>query len=295
MPGLFPSRLPLSIKTIYKAWAFGRDQLAQASFTPDLDARLLLEHVLQVEHSYLIAHGEDLLTPAQEQEYEALLARAAIKEPIPYLTGKSSFYGFDLQVNSSVLIPRPETEQLVDRALSWVGSRAGLSVVDVGTGSGCVAIALSRHLGPSTLLATDISPSALRVARFNAEKKAKQRIHFVQSDLLSSLAGPFDLILANLPYVADDEWTIVDDGVKWYEPSVALLGGSDGLDLLRELLRQATLKLRPGGAIFLEIGWRQGSAIRQLASDLFPLADIKIITDLAGHDRIIQILTNQPA
>lgn len=281
--------------TIYKAWAFGRDLLAQASFTPDLDARLLLEHVLQVEHSYLIAHGEDLLTPAQEQEYKALLARAAIKEPIPYLTGKSSFYGFDLQVNSSVLIPRPETEQLVDRALSWVGSRAGLRIVDVGTGSGCIVTALSRYLSPSTLVATDISRSALSVARFNAEKQAQQRIHFVQSDLLSSLAGPFDLILANLPYVADDEWTIVDDGVKWYEPSVALFGGGDGLDLLRELLRQATFKLCPGGAIYLEIGWRQGSAIRKLAGDSFPLADIKIITDLAGQDRIVQILTNQPA
>jgi release factor glutamine methyltransferase len=179
--------------------------------------------------------------------------------------------------------------------LSWAGSRAGLKIVDVGTGSGCVAIALSRHLSPSTLVATDISPSALNIARFNAEKQAKQRIHFVQSDLLSSLAGPFDLILANLPYVADDEWTIVDDGVKWYEPSVALLGGGDGLDLLRELLHQATFKLRPGGAIYLEIGWRQGSAIRKLAGDSFPLADIKIITDLAGQDRIVQILTNQPA
>ena len=285
----------MSKKTIHEAWAFGRDQLAQASFTPDLDARLLLEYVLQVEHSYLIAHGEEPITPGQQREYELLLARAEVKEPIPYLTGRSSFYGFDLQVNSLVLIPRPETEQLVDRALSWAGSRSGLNVVDVGTGSGCVATALSRHLPPSTLIATDISVAALKVARFNAKKEGKQHIHFVQGDLLASLAGPFDLIVANLPYVADDEWTIVGDGVKWYEPSIALMGGSDGLDLLRELLHQATSKLRPGGAIFLEIGWRQGAAVRHLAGDLFPLADIKVITDLAGQDRIVQILTNQPA
>lgn len=282
-------------KTIHEAWAFGRGQLVQASFTPDLDARLLLEHILQVEHSYLIAHGEELLSSAQEQAYLALLARAAIKEPIPYLIGQSSFYGFDLKVNSSVLIPRPETEQLVGRALSWAESRVDLNIVDVGTGSGCVAIALSRHLLPSTLVATDISTPALEVARFNAAIQAKQQIHFVQSDLLAPLVGPFDLIVANLPYVAHDEWTIMDDGVKWYEPSVALFGGDDGLDLLRELLRQATFRLRSGGAIFLEIGWRQGSAIRELAGDSFPLADIKIFTDLAGQDRIVQILTNQPA
>lgn len=283
----------MSEKTIHEAWAFGRDQLAQASFTPDLDARLLLEHVLQVGHSYLLAHGEKPLSPVQISAYEALIARAAVKEPVPYLIGKSSFYGFDLHVQPAVLIPRPETEQLVDHALSWAGSRAGLRVVDVGTGSGCVAIAMSRHLAPSTLLATDISLAALEIARVNAQNLAQQPVHFVQSDLLAPLAGPFDLVLANLPYIADDEWTIVDDGVKWYEPSVALSGGVDGLDLLRALLRQAALKLRPGGAIFLEIGWRQGTAVRQLAGELFPLADIKVLTDLAGQDRIVQILTNQ--
>ena len=295
MLGICPRRLLLANKTIHEAWAFGGGQLAQASFTPDLDARLLLEHILQVEHSYLIAHGEELLSAAQEHAYMALLARAANKEPVPYLIGQSSFYGFDLQVNSSVLIPRPETEQLVGRALSWAESRVDLNIVDVGTGSGCVAIALSQHLPPSTVVATDISAPALRIARFNAAKQAKQQIQFVQCDLLAPLVGPFDLIVGNLPYVAYDEWTIMDDGVKWYEPSVALYGGDDGLELLRELLRQATFKLRPGGAIFLEIGWQQGPAIRELAGDSFPLADIEIFTDLAGQDRIVQILTNQPA
>lgn len=281
--------------TIQEAWAFGRGQLAQASFTPDLDARLLLEYALQVEHSFLIAHGDEYLTVPQEKAYYSFLDRAATKEPIPYITGKSAFYGFDLKVNASVLIPRPETEELVGRALAWAGSHGGLSVVDVGTGSGAIVIALSRHLLPSTFVAIDISFPALKIASNNADTHARQPIHFMQADLLSSLAGPFDLIVANLPYIADDEWTEVDDGVKWYEPSVALRGGSDGLELLRELLNQAKFKLRPGGAIFLEIGWRQGDLMRDLAGQVFPRSEIEIVTDLAGQDRIVQILTRQPA
>ncbi|MFN2305057.1 MAG: peptide chain release factor N(5)-glutamine methyltransferase [Anaerolineales bacterium] len=285
----------MSNKTIQEAWAFGRSQLAQASFTPEVDARLLLEYVLQVEQSYLIAHGDGELTQSQVEIYRALLARALQKEPIPYLTGTSSFYGFDLKVNSSVLIPRPETEELVEHAVHWVGSRAGLTIVDVGTGSGVIATALSRVLPPSTLVATDISFPALQVARINAKKNARQFIHFVQGDLLKPVAGMIDLIVANLPYIADAEWTQVDDGVKLYEPSLALNGGSDGLNLLRELLNQAAAKLRPGGAIFLEIGWQQGAAMRQLAGKIFPHAEIEIITDLAGQDRIVQVLTNNPA
>ena len=285
----------MSIVTIHEAWATGRDQLAQASFTPELDARLLLQYVLHVEHSYLIAHGDETLTKLQASDYAALLARARAKEPVPYITGNAPFYGFDIHVNPAVLIPRPETEELVGRAVSWVGPRSGLRVVDVGTGSGCIAIALARHLPPTILLASDLSLKAIQVARLNAQKLAKQSITFVQSDLLAALGGPFDLIVANLPYVADDEWTIIDDGVKWYEPSLALSGGEDGLDLFRALLRQAAVRLRPGGAVFLEIGWRQGSAVRQLAGDFFPLADIKVFTDLTGQDRIVQIQTSQAA
>jgi release factor glutamine methyltransferase len=281
--------------TIQEAWAFGSSQLVQASFTPEVDARLLLEYVIRVEHSYLIAHGDGKLTPSQEEVYRTILSRAVRKEPIPYLTGKSSFYGFDLKVNSSVLIPRPETEELVERAILWAGSRAGLTIVDVGTGSGVIATALSRNLRPSILVATDISFPALQVAHKNSEKNAKQPIHFVQGDLLKPLVGMIDLIVANLPYIADAEWTQVDDGVKLYEPSLALKGGSDGLDLLRELLNQAAVKLRSGGAIFLEIGWQQGAAMRQLAGNIFPHAEIEIITDLAGQDRIVQILTKNPA
>ncbi len=281
--------------TIYEAWAFGRDYLAQASFTPDIDARLLLEHVLQIDHSYIIAHDDEPLTTSQEKTYRALLARAGDKEPLPYLTGKASFFGLELAVNPAVLIPRPETEELVDRALSWAGSRTGLRVVDVGTGSGCIAVTMSRYLSGATILAVDLELSALKVARRNAARYAGQPILILQGDLLAPLKGPFDLILANLPYIADDEWTTVDDGVKWYEPSVALMGGSDGLDLVRELLHQAASKLNPGGAVFLEIGWQQGPKVHQLAGSVFPQADVDVIADLTGQDRIVQILTSRPA
>jgi release factor glutamine methyltransferase len=235
--------------TIEEAWAYGCDRLAQASFTPELDARLLLQHVLRVAHSYLIAHNDVQLTEQQEKAYKSLLARASNKEPIPYLTGKAFFYGLELEVSPAVLIPRPETEELVERALTWVGSRRGLRVVDVGTGSGCIAVALSRYLAGASITAVDVSASALEVARQNASLHARLQIRFLQGNLLESLSGPFDLILANLPYVAYDEWTMVDGAVKWYEPPVALWGGADGLDLIRELLRQAVSRLEAGGAI----------------------------------------------
>ena len=280
--------------TIEEAWAYGCDRLAQASFTPELDARLLLQHVLHVTHSYLVAHNDAPLSAKQEKNYRGLLARASNKEPIPYLIGNAHFYGLELAVNPSVLIPRPETEELVNHALAWAGTRRGLHVVDVGTGSGCIAVAMSQQLADASITAVDVSSAALDVARQNAARHARQRIQFLRGNLLESLAGPFDLILANLPYVANDEWTMVDAAVKWYEPPVALWGGADGLDLVRELLRQAVSRLEAGGAIFLEIGWRQGAKIRQVAGELFPQADINVIADLSGHDRIVRVLTSKP-
>ncbi len=282
-------------RTIHEAWAFGLNQLAQASSSPGLDARLLLAHVLKVEQSYLIAHDTETLTPDQETAYQALVARAAAAEPLPYLLGKAPFLDFELLVNSSVLVPRPETEELVLQALAWAAGRQDLRVVDVGTGSGCIAIALSRRMPAATLIAVDSSLEALRTAQENANLAARQPVYLFQGDLLSALSGPFDLIIANLPYIADDEWTMVDVGVELYEPASALVGGADGLDLLRELLRQAESKLTPGGAIFLEIGWRQGQAVRHIAYESFPDAEIEVIKDLAGQDRIVQILTDQSA
>lgn len=274
---------------IQEAWAYGRSQLTQVSITPDLDARLLLEHVLQANHSFLIAHSDEILTDPQTKQYRQLIRRAKQKEPVPYLTGTAAFYGFDFQVSSAVLIPRPETEQLVELALSWAKLKERLQIVDVGTGSGCIAVSLSAHLPQALVSAVDVSAEALAVAQKNAAHYVPGRVQFYEGSLLEPIRFRVDLIVANLPYIARHEWTLVDDGVKWYEPTVALAGGSDGLDLISEMLQQSTSRLRSGGMILMEVGWQQGQAVERLARLHYPYADVVLIADYAGHDRIVSI------
>lgn len=278
----------LFMMTIREAWRFGRSQLTDSP-TPDTDARLLLEHVLQATHAFLVAHGEQPLTSTQQTEYRHLLARAREQEPIPYLLGNIRFYGLEFEVNSSVLIPRPETELLVETAVRWAKPHGAINIIDVGTGSGCIAVTLAVHLPQATIQAMDVSAEALAVAQRNATRHAPGRITFHQGHLLAPVSGAVDLIAANLPYVAADEWSAVDQSVQRYEPRLALDGGLDGLDLIRELLAQAAEKLRPGGLVLLEIGWQQGAAVRQLAESFFPAAEIKVMKDFADHDRLVII------
>lgn len=275
--------------TIDEALDYGRTRLA-LSPTPDLDARLLLQHVLQRPHSYLVAHNNARLTAVQETDYLQLVERAHRHEPIPYLIGSTPFYDFELEVNPAVLIPRPETEQLVDTAVQWAKTHHATRLADIGTGSGAIAIALARQLPAAAIAAGDISADALAVARRNADRLAPGRIHFYQGDLLTPLPPGLDGIVANLPYVTTGEWTALADGVKWYEPALALKGGPDGLDLIQQLLAQAVNKLAPRGAIFLEIGWQQGTAVTQLAHTFFPEAQVTLQVDFAGHDRIVVVM-----
>ena len=276
--------------TVQEALAFGRKQLA-ASSSPALDARLLLQHVLEVNHAHLITHGEQTLSAAHEQQYGELLQRAGRHEPIPYLIGSAPFYGREFTVNSAVLIPRPETELLVEAALQWAAGRHSLRLADVGTGSGCLAVTLALCLPTARIEASDVSPAALEVARDNARVyNVGDSIHFHLGWLLDPISSGLDLIVANLPYIGDDEWTAVDHGVKWYEPGVALRGGPDGLRLIRQLLKQAQTRMAPSSAIFLEIGWQQGLTVRQMAQSNFPSAEIEIRPDYAGNDRIVSII-----
>ena len=283
--------------TIQQALAWARRQL-QASPTAAGDARLLLQYVMGVAHSYLAAHPQQRLQDDEETAFRALVARAVKREPIPYITGEAPFYGLTFKVTPDVLIPRPETELLVEHTIAWAEEHEAQYIVDVGAGSGCIAVTLARHLPQAMILAIDVSAAALTVARENATRHGvagqsgeKGRVTFVQGSLLEPLAQRPDLIVANLPYITDEEWTAIDDGVKWYEPAGALRGGPDGLDFIRRLLHQARSRLEPGGAIFLEIGWRQGPAARDLAQSVFPAARVTVIPDYGGHDRIITIRT----
>lgn len=277
---------------VSEAWAYGRSHLPHSP-NAKLDARLLLEHVLGVSHSWLVAHGDVALTAVQETQYRQLIQRAARHEPVPYLVGHAPFFDLDFLVTPAVLIPRPETEQLVELAVAWGKERPSghppCHIIDVGAGSGCIPVMLARHLPQAVVEATDVSAEALAIARQNAQRHAPDRIQFHQGHLLDPIRQPIDLLTANLPYVSDAEWTMLDDGVKWYEPAVALKGGADGLDLIRQLLQQAVTKLNPGAAIFLEIGWRQGTAVRDLAQSIFPAAQVELVQDFAGHDRIVVI------
>lgn len=279
----------LSNTSIQQAWATGTRRLAQVSSMPELDARLLLEFVLQANHAFLLAHGEELLSAVQVAQYEQLLERAAQGEPIPYIVGEVDFFGLAFVVTPAVLIPRPETEQLVELALAWARAAGAHEIVDVGTGSGCIAISLAVNLPQTAVIATDRSAAALAVARENAARLAP-RVRFAEGHLLDPLSGPVDLIVANLPYIAAGEWSVVADGVKSHEPMLALDGGADGLDLIRNLLQQAPSKLRPRGAIFLEIGWQQGHAVQRAGRALFPAADIAVLPDYAGRDRFLRLL-----
>ena len=283
--------------TIREALATGRKKLVDSP-SPALDTRLILEHVMAVSHRYLITHDEESVNPEQTYRYLSLLERASNGEPIPYLIGKTQFHGLDIEVSPSVLIPRPETEQLVDLALEWVAQRYSRlecpHLVDVGTGSGCIALALASELPDAIIEATDISRIALELAEENALTLGfDDRIKFHQGQYLQPIVDAPDLVVANLPYIADHEWTSLSVGVKWYEPDVALRGGSDGLDGIRQLLAQASNRLTRGGAMFLEIGWQQGQAARILAQSSFPYARVDVIQDFAGLDRVVRICTGE--
>jgi release factor glutamine methyltransferase len=287
---------------IRAALQYGRDRLAPSD-SAQVDARLLLMGILDASHSYLVAHDEQELTAAEEARYREWIAQAAPGYPIPYLLGRADFYGRTFQVSPVVLIPRPETEMLVDAARQWVADQAaagvlatdgrGFHLVDVGTGSGCLAVTLALELPAARVTAVDISAAALAIAQANGRRYGfgpdSTRLQFVQSDLLTAVAPPLHLIVANLPYVTDSEWTDLPDGVKSYEPALALKGGADGLVLIRDLLIQAGSRLHRPGAIFLEIGWQQGHNAAQLARTLFPDAQVFVKKDLADHDRLVMI------
>ncbi len=256
-----------------------------------LDAHILLAHVLGCARADLIAHPERELTADQAAHYQSLIGRAADGEPLAYILGRRAWYDMDLYVTPAVLVPRPETELLLERALAFLAACADAPrVIDVGTGSGALAVGVKKHHPRAVVHALDISAAALGAARRNAAVYAPAVI-FHQGDLLTPLIGaaPFDLIMANLPYIPSE--TARGLPVARHEPLIALDGGADGLALIARLLAQIAdgRMARAGGLILLEIGADQGAACSALARDHLPGAAVRVLPDYAGLDRILEI------
>lgn len=249
------------------------------------DLQVLLAHTMGITRTKLLSHPQAPIDPVLLANFESARLRLQAGEPLPYLVGEWEFFGASFAVSPAVLIPRPETELLVEQALKLL--QPGVRVADVGTGSGCIAVALALHNHSITLTASDAAAAALQVARANAQRHAvAARIQFSHAHLLREL-GEFDLICANLPYLTTQE--AAELAVGRYEPRLALDGGVDGLQLIAELLAAAPAHLAAGGAMCLEIGAAQKAAVCGLAAAAFPAARVQVLPDLAGHDRLLII------
>jgi release factor glutamine methyltransferase len=267
---------------------------AAGSPTPRLDAEVLLAHVLGCTRAQLYARLHDPWPSGVLDAYGALLRRRLAGEPVAYLVGHKDFYGLDLLVDRRVLIPRPETEELVGAVLAALPVDAPGPLADIGTGSGAIAIALAHYRPALAVIAVDVSPEALAVARANAARcGVAGRITWHEGDLLAPLTAPVAGIVANLPYTVLDE---VEPGVRDWEPRLALEGGgADGSALIARLLAEAPRVLQPGGFIALEIGYNQAETVRRLARDTCPTATVRLHQDVEERDRLIWIQTHPHA
>jgi len=264
-------------------------QLTASSDTAALDAQVLLANILGKSRTWVLAHSEATISPKREAEISIAVERLESGQPLPYILGKWEFYGLTFSVGPEALIPRPETELLIELALDWLQAHPGSrKAVDVGTGTGCITVALNVHVCDLEILACDISYQALKLARDNARRhQVTDRVDFLQADLLSPIACQYNLICANLPYISTHKLQSLP--VAQNEPCLALDGGPEGLDLIKDFLAQSTKVLSPGGLILLEIEASQGRKAFSLAKKVYPSAGVKIIPDLAGRDRILQI------
>lgn len=264
-------------------------RLAGVSEHPGLDAQALLAAFLARSRSSLLAHPESELDADMQGQLDAALAQLAAGYPLPYLTGEQEFYGLPFMVTPPVLIPRPETELLVDQALDWLATHPGRRrVADVGTGSGCIAVSLAVKAPDVRVTAIDSSVAALCIAEKNAGRhRVLDQVTFSIGDLLADCKAEFDLICANLPYIPAGKLDHL--AVAKWEPRLALDGGEDGLHLIRRLLLQAPCRLAGGGCLLLEIESGHGERALALAQDQFPLAEATLLNDLAGLPRLVRI------
>jgi release factor glutamine methyltransferase len=250
-----------------------------------LEGELLLRHVLGISRTQLYLDLDLGLSPRHEEALRQLVERRLAGEPAAYITGHSEFYGLDFYVDPRVLIPRPESELLVEKTISLAQNHPLVTIAEVGTGSGAIAISLALELPEARICATDISAPALEVARLNCQKYGViDRVCLLQGDMLDPLPEPVDLVIANLPYVKKSQLSRTS-----FEPRLALDGGSDGMEKIRRLCRQISGKLRPGGCLLLEIGEGQGVAVTTLLNHLFPDAKVEVIPDPGGIGRVVSL------
>jgi len=261
--------------------------------SPRLSAELLLSYVLGLKRIELYTQFDKSVSKQQLDKLHNLVKRAGQNEPIAYLTGKTEFYSLELIVNSDCMIPRPETELLVERSIEFLRNRSGLQYVcDLCTGCGCIAVAIARNFPDARIIATDISAEALDIAAQNVEKyNLKDKITLLCGDLFEPVipqldVEKFDLIVCNPPYVSAAEYEKLDKNVKDYEPKLALYAGKDGLDIYRKIIEKADEFLKPDAALMLEIGYAQGPAVKKLLETTGIFAEIKIEKDPHNNDRI---------
>lgn len=276
--------------TIHERVAAGRVRLRSAGIpakAADLEARLLAEFLLGWTVERYVVAGNEPEPDGFGPDYDALVARRAGREPFAYIVGRQEFWGLDLEVSPSVLIPRPETELIVEAAIElFPANTARLSVADVCTGSGCLAVALAHERPAARIVATDISEAALDTARKNAARHGvSARVDFRRADLLDGIDGGLDLVVANPPYVAEVARPALQPEVRDHEPAVALFGGCDGLGIIPRLVEQAAARLRPGGYLLFEFGFGQDEDIESLIENAAGLTLLDLRRDLQGIAR----------
>lgn len=271
-------------------------RLASISDTSALDASVLIAHIMDKPRAWVVAHPDLIPTAEQQEKLEESLTRLESGEPLPYVLGRWEFFGMEFDLTPDVLIPRPETELLVEKAIAWLQqSKVRRTVADVGTGSGIIAISIAMNVSDAHILATDISRPALEVAKRNARKfGVSKRIGFAECDILPPRPASFpteehfDLLCANLPYIPTE--TLRSLPIYEREPALALDGGADGLDLFRKLMRVAPDWMAPNSLILLEIESTLGVQAVNTAYDMFSQAEIHLHKDLAGRDRLLEIM-----
>lgn len=268
-----------------KLYQIGKEQLQKAGITDaELDARLLLEFICHTDRNALYAHGDQEIEDEKMHDFLQLIEKRAVHIPLQHLTGEQNFMGLDFLVNEYVLIPRQDTEILVEEIMRDLHD--GIRILDMCTGSGCILLSLLHYSNDSSGVGVDVSEDALAVARQNADRLAEKQAVFIQSDLFEKVEGSFDLIVSNPPYIRSQEIAGLMPEVREHEPHLALDGKDDGLHFYREIIKGAMPHLKRGGQLFFEIGYDQGEAVQALLA-ANGYTEIAVVKDYAGLDRVV--------